>query len=180
MQRQARSDGSVPPIHIKKIEVSMPLKMDSPLPSLEGGTDWFNSPPLTNDQLKGSPLLVHFWAISCHTCKESLPEIKTWMEKYGPKGLKVVAVHMPRMESDTNIESIKEAIAEHQITQPCVVDNQHEIADAFDNKYVPAFYLFDKEGKMRDFKAGEKAPKMVEQAIDRILNESQAMTTAKQ
>ncbi|HEY9775131.1 MAG TPA: redoxin family protein [Planktothrix sp.] len=150
----------------------MPLRSESPIPSLKGGTDWFNSEPITDDQLKGKTVLIHFWAISCGTCKESLPDINHWAQKYAAQGLKIISIHMPRQESDTSVEAVKEAIAEYDIKQPCVVDNWHEITDAFENKYVPAFYLFDREGKMRDYKAGEKAPKMVEQAIERILKEA--------
>ncbi|MBA3856971.1 MAG: thiol-disulfide oxidoreductase [Cyanobacteria bacterium PR.3.49] len=148
----------------------MPLRMDAALPSIEGGTEWFNSPPIKNDELKGTPVLIHFWAISCGICKESLPEISGWLDSYGSKGLKIVSVHMPRQETDTNIEAVKEAIEEYQVKQPCVVDNWHEITDGFENKYVPAFYLFDEEGKMRQFNAGEKAAKLVESAIERVLN----------
>ncbi len=148
----------------------MPLRMDAALPSIEGGTEWFNSPPIKNDELKGVPVLIHFWAISCGICKESLPEISGWLDKYGSKGLKIVSVHMPRQESDTNIDAVKEAINEYEVKQPCVVDNWHEITDGFDNKYVPAFYLFDEEGKMRQFNAGEKAAKLVESAIERVIN----------
>ena len=155
----------------------MPLRMDTPLPSLDGGTDWFNSQPIKNEELAGKPVLIHFWAISCGICKESLPEISTWVEKYGPKGLKVVAVHMPRQESDTDVAAVKEAIDEYSLKWPCVVDNWHTITDAFENKYVPAFYIFDKEGKMRDFKAGEKAPKMVDQALERVMNAAQTAST---
>ncbi|HNB22028.1 MAG: TlpA family protein disulfide reductase [Candidatus Melainabacteria bacterium] len=148
----------------------MPLRMDAALPSIEGGTEWFNSPPIKNDELKGVPVLIHFWAISCGICKESLPEISGWLDKYGSKGLKIVSVHMPRQESDTNIDAVKEAINEYEVKQPCVVDNWHEITDGFENKYVPAFYLFDEEGKMRQFNAGEKAAKLVESAIERVIN----------
>lgn len=148
----------------------MPLRMDAALPSIEGGTEWFNSPPIKNDELKGVPVLIHFWAISCGICKESLPEISGWLDKYGGKGLKIVSVHMPRQESDTNIDAVKEAINEYEVKQPCVVDNWHEITDGFENKYVPAFYLFDEEGKMRQFNAGEKAAKLVESAIERVIN----------
>lgn len=151
----------------------MPLRMDTPLPSLEGGTDWFNSEPITNDQLKGHTVLIHFWSISCGICKESLPDITRWIEQYGPKGLKVVSIHMPRQESDTNVEAVKEAIDYYEVKQPCVVDNWHTITDAFENKFVPAFYVFDSEGKMRDFKAGEKAIKMVEPVLERLLNAKQ-------
>jgi thiol-disulfide isomerase/thioredoxin len=151
--------------------------MESPMPALKGGTDWFNSAPITNEELQGKTVLVHFWAISCGTCKESLPDINEWQQKYGPQGLRVISVHMPRQESDTNVEAVKEAVAEYDIKQPCVVDNWHEITDAFENKYVPAFYLFDTTGKMRDYKAGEKAPKMVEQAIERVLKETSSSSS---
>ena len=135
----------------------MPLRMDAPLPSLEGGTDWFNSPPITEEDLKGHPVLIHYWAISCGICKESLPDLNRWIDEYGPKGLKIISVHMPRQESDTDVAEVKKAIDEYEVRQPCVVDNWHTITDRFENKYVPALYLFDADHKMRHFQAGEKA-----------------------
>jgi hypothetical protein len=156
----------------------MPLRMDTDLPSLEGGTDWFNADPILRDSLIGHPVLIHFWSVSCHTCKESLPDIANWIKTYGPKGLKVIAVHMPRQESDTNVPAVKECIDEYEIQQPCVVDNWHTITDAFENKFVPAYYLFDSNLKMRHFSAGEKAVKMVEPALERLLNQQEATPTA--
>lgn len=152
----------------------MPLRMDTPLPSLEGGTDWFNSEAITNDDLKGKPVLIHFWAISCGICKESLPEINKWVDTYGSSGLKIISVHMPRQESDTNVDAVKEAIDEWEVKQPCVVDNWHEITDRFENKFVPAFYVFDQEHKLRHFQAGEKAIKMVQPVIERVLKSATA------
>jgi thiol-disulfide isomerase/thioredoxin len=156
----------------------MPLRMDSQMPSLDGGTDWFNSAPIKTEDLKGNFVLVHFWAVSCGICKESLPEIARWIQTYGPQGLKVISVHMPRQESDTNIASVKEAIAEYDVKQPCVVDNWHEIADLFENKFVPAFYVFDTDLKLRHFQAGEKAPKMVEPVIQRVMNAATSPKTS--
>jgi thiol-disulfide isomerase/thioredoxin len=147
--------------------------MDTPMPSLEGGTDWFNTDKaITNDDLKGHPVVViHFWAVSCGTCKESFPDLDRWIDTYGPKGLKLISVHMPRQESDTNVEAVKEVIADYNMRQPCVVDNWHTITDAFENKYVPAYYIFDSAGKLRHFQAGEKAIKMVEPVIERVLRQ---------
>ncbi len=150
----------------------MPLRMDSPMPSLEGGTDWFNSEPMETETLAGNVVLLHFWAVSCGICKESLPDIKRWIKDYSPKGLQVVAVHMPRQESDTNVEAVKEVISEYELDWPCVVDNWHTITDAFENKYVPAYYIFDRELKLRHYQAGEKAVKMVEPVIERVLGAS--------
>jgi thiol-disulfide isomerase/thioredoxin len=152
----------------------MGLRMDAQMPSIEGGTNWFNSQPLTNKDFEGAPTLVHFWAISCGSCKESLPDINRWLEKFSPQGLKILSVHMPRQESDTNVEAVTEAIKDYEVKQSCVVDNWHTITDAFENKYVPAYYLFDKDGKLRHFQAGERAAKMVEPVIERVLAQCQS------
>jgi hypothetical protein len=63
---------------------------------------------------------------------------------------------------------------EYEIKQPVVVDNMHSITDAFENKYVPAYYVFDTEGKMRNFAAGEKALKMTEPVLERLLGKQEA------
>ena len=150
----------------------MPLRIDAALPALDGGTDWFNTQPINNKDLEGHPVLVHFWSISCGICKESLPELNVWLDKYGKhgdKGLKIVSVHMPRQESDTNLDDVKKAIDEYEVKLPVAVDNYHTITDLFENKYVPALYLFDAEHKMRHFQAGEKAVKMTEPVIQRVL-----------
>jgi thiol-disulfide isomerase/thioredoxin len=147
--------------------------MDAPLPPLEGGTEWFNSQPITPEDLKGHPVLVHFWSISCGICKESLPDINRWIDEYGSKGLKIVSIHMPRQESDTDVPEVKKVMAEWEVKQPVVVDNWHTITDGFENKYVPALYLFDADHKMRHFQAGEKAVKMTEPVIQRVLGLTQ-------
>lgn len=156
----------------------MPPRMDSDMPSLEGGTDWFNSEPVTREALAGSPVLIHFWSISCGSCKEAMPEIAEWIKTYGPRGLKVIAVHMPRQESDTDVAEVKKNIDDYEVKQPCVVDNWHTISDAFDNKFVPAYYLYDANLKMRHFSAGEKAVKMVQPALERLLDKKEATPTA--
>jgi len=153
----------------------MPLRMDAPLPSLDGGTDWFNSPGVKDQDLEGHPVLIHFWALSCGICKESLPELNKWVDLYGPKGLKIISILMPRQESDTNVPAVKECLEEWEMKQPCVVDNWHTITDRFENKYVPALYLFDAEHKMRHFQAGEKAIKMTEPVVQRVLGLTQAV-----
>jgi thiol-disulfide isomerase/thioredoxin len=153
----------------------MPPRMDSPMPSLEGeGTKWYNSEPIKTEDLKGHTVILHFWSISCGICKESLPDVERWMNVYGPKGLKLISVHMPRQESDTNLEAVKECIDEYEIKQPVVVDNFHDIVDRLENKYVPAYYVYDAELKMRHFSAGEKGIKMVDPVLERLLGKQEA------
>jgi thiol-disulfide isomerase/thioredoxin len=70
----------------------MPLRMRSPLPALDGVTDWING-ELSVDELTGKPVLVHFWSLSCYLCHDTAGLVAQWRDLYGPRGLVVVAVH---------------------------------------------------------------------------------------
>lgn len=147
----------------------MPMRLRSEIPEFQNVTEWVNG-EVSKDDLKGHPVLVHFWSISCGICKKTLPDINEWREKYKDANLKVVGVHMPRSEKDTEIEPVKETIEKYELKHPQIIDNQHAVVDAFQNEYVPAYYLFDEEGKLRHFQAGERGLQMVEQRLKRVLD----------
>ncbi|MBV9957151.1 MAG: redoxin domain-containing protein [Acidobacteria bacterium] len=148
------------------------MRIGTERPSLDGATEWFGATQAHAEaESAGQPTLVHFWSVSCGTCKENLPRIAEWREKNREAGLRVIAVHMPRYEADTDVEAVREAISTYNITEPCAIDNQHKLRDAFQNEqgYVPAYYLFDAEGKLKSFAAGERGFSMVAAALERML-----------
>jgi thiol-disulfide isomerase/thioredoxin len=148
------------------------MKLREPMPELEGATAWING-QVTKDQLIGEkPTLIHFWSVSCGLCKEAMPKVNEFRDKYKDK-LNVVAVHMPRSEKDLDIEQVKKVAEEHNITQPIFVDNEHKLTDAFENQYVPAYYVFDKDGNLRHFQAGGSGMKMLEKRVNRVLEETE-------
>lgn len=142
------------------------------MPALDGATEWFGGTQAHAEaSAKGHPTLVHFWATSCGMCKENLPRVAGWRDELKEKGLRVIAVHMPRYEADTDVEQVRAMIATYNITEPCAVDNEHKLRDAFQNDqgYVPAYYLFDGEGKLRGFAAGERGLDLLKATLDRVL-----------
>jgi thiol-disulfide isomerase/thioredoxin len=150
------------------------------MPVLAGATEWFGGTQAHAEaEMKGHPTLVHFWSLSCGMCKENLPRVAEWRDTKRAEGLRVIAIHMPRYEADTNVEDVREAIATYNITEPCAVDNEHQLKDAFKNDqgYVPAYYLFDAEGKLRSFAAGERGLDMLKSALDRVLSQTQAVAS---
>jgi thiol-disulfide isomerase/thioredoxin len=160
----------------------MPMRIGTPKPSLEGATEWMNgSVTEAEEYTNGQPTLVHFWAVSCHICKENMPRVSEWRDKFKDKGLRVVAVHMPRYEADTDVEAVRKAIADYNINEFCAVDNDHKLKDAFQNEqgYVPAYYLFDGQGKLKSFAAGERGLDMVNAALNRILETAASQDAAK-
>jgi thiol-disulfide isomerase/thioredoxin len=139
------------------------------MPSLEGITEWLNDEP-DMDALQGEPVLVYFWAMSCHICHENMPKLKVWREKYLPKGLKMIAIHCPRMKSDTDVENIKSAVEEYGIIEPCGIDNKHKVKKAFDNELWPAYFIFDGEGNLLRRAAGAAGLGMLEPILESSLN----------
>ena len=142
------------------------------MPSLEGATDWINgTAEEATGSAKGQPTLIHFWSVSCGICKENMPRVSEWRDKYKDEGLRVVAVHMPRYPADQDMEAVREAINKFNITEACAIDNEHKLRDAFQNEhgYVPAYYLYDADGKLRSFAAGERGLDMMFSAMNRTL-----------
>jgi thiol-disulfide isomerase/thioredoxin len=138
------------------------------MPELSGATEWINGEVSKSDLIGDKPTLIHFWSVSCGLCKEAMPSINQFRDDYKDE-LNVIAVHMPRSEKDLDIAQIKEVAAEHDITQPIFVDNDHALTDAFENEYVPAYYVFDAEGKLRHYQAGGDGMKMLTKRVNRVL-----------
>ncbi|MTT32131.1 redoxin domain-containing protein [Terrilactibacillus sp. BCM23-1] len=151
------------------------MKLRDEMPELTGATNWVNGEVSKNDLIGTKPTLIHFWSVSCHLCKEAMPKVNEFRDKYKDE-LNIVAVHMPRSENDLPLDLVKENAETYDITQPIFVDNEHKLADAFDNQYVPAYYVFDAEGKLRHFQAGGSGMKMLEKRVNRVLENVQKDT----
>ena len=153
----------------------MPMRIGTEMPKLDGATEWLGATQAhAENEVQGQPTIIHFWSISCGVCKDNLPRIAEWRDTRRDQGLRVVAIHMPRYEADTDVEAVRQAVATYNITEACAVDNEHKLRDAFKNDqgYVPAYYLFDAEGKLRSFAAGERGLDLLKATLDRIMGQA--------
>lgn len=150
----------------------MTMRIGTPMPSLDSATEWINgSAKEALREAEGHPVLVHFWSLSCGMCKENLPRVAEWREKYRDAGLRLIAIHMPRYPDDTDVNAVREASTQYDIIDASAIDNEHKLRDAFQNEkgYVPAYYLFDEQHKLKSFAAGEYGTKVMEPALERML-----------
>jgi thiol-disulfide isomerase/thioredoxin len=159
----------------------MGMRIGTEMPRLDGATEWFGGTQAHAEaEASNHPTLIHFWSISCGMCKDNLPRVAEWRDGLRERGLRVIAIHMPRYEADTDVEAVREAIAANAITEVCAIDNEHKLRDAFQNDhgYVPAYYLFDGEGKLRSFAAGERGLDLLKATLDRVMTAHEATTEA--
>jgi thiol-disulfide isomerase/thioredoxin len=141
-------------------------------PELEGGTQWLNSEPLRFDgNLQGKVVLVDFWTYSCINCIRTFPYLTDWYEKYQDQGLVIVGVHSPEFEFEKNADNVLAPMADYGLTYPVVMDNDFRIWRAYNNRYWPAHYLVDREGKVRYTHFGEGKYLETENKIRELLGE---------
>jgi len=145
----------------------MSLRLHTSLPSLEGATEWINGRPELDD-IRGNPVLVYFWAMSCHICKRNLPILRIWYETYEPKGLKMIAIHCPRMITDTDVNKVRAEVEGLGILEPCGIDNLHKVKKAFETELWPAYFLFDKLGKLKRRAVGNAGLSMLKPVINKM------------
>ncbi|MES2681937.1 MAG: redoxin domain-containing protein [Pseudomonadota bacterium] len=117
--------------------------------------EWINSAPLTLASLKGQVVLIDFWTFECWNCYRSFPWLNGVEAKFRDQGLKVVGVHTPEFEREKVIRSIREKVREFKITYPVMVDSDHAYWNAMSNRYWPAFFLIDRQGRTRALFVGE-------------------------
>ncbi|MDX9690328.1 MAG: cytochrome c biogenesis protein DipZ [Alphaproteobacteria bacterium] len=124
------------------------LKTSYPAPELKGLGQWFNSAPLTLDSLRGKVVLIDFWTYSCINCIRTLPYLKAWDAKYREKGLVILGLHAPEFAFEQDPDNVARAIEKYGIKYPVAQDNIFSTWKAYDNRYWPAHYLIDQEGRV--------------------------------
>jgi thiol-disulfide isomerase/thioredoxin len=135
------------------------------------GDAWLNSPPLTLAALRGKVVLVEFWTFACGNCQNVEPHVRDWHERYAPQGLVVIGVHTPELDRERDRANVERYVKEHRIPWPVLVDNGFRTWRAYHNRYWPAFYLIDAQGRIRHQRFGEGGYDEMESQIRRLLAE---------
>lgn len=138
-------------------------------PEIRGITRWFNSGPLTLAGLRGKVVLVDFWTYGCINCVRTLPHVVDLYNKYKDKGLVVIGVHAPEFPHERSAANVAAAIKRHHITYPVAQDNNFATWNAYRNRYWPAQYVVDQQGRIVYRHAGEGAYDTIEQTVSRLL-----------
>lgn len=151
---------------------SAELLIEGNMPSFAGATRWLNSPPITAESLRGKVVLTYFWTYSCINCLRSIPYVRAWAEKYKEAGLVVVGVHAPEFAFEKDVDNVRAALRELQISFPVALDNEFRIWNAFGNHAWPALYIADAKGHVRYQRDGEGQYRESERVIRELLDDA--------
>jgi thiol-disulfide isomerase/thioredoxin len=117
--------------------------------------------------LSGKIVLVDFFASWCGPCQESFPAMEELFQKYGSKGLVVIAIN-----EDQKREDMETFLKQHKVTFTIVRDPSSALVSKVRIPTMPTSFLLDKDGKVRvvhrGFK-GKETLKKYEQDIETLL-----------
>ena len=157
-------------------EAGIDLPDYGPAPDFVDAGEWFNTdgeelsiPELTGE---GRVVLIDFWTYTCINCIRTFPYLRAWDRAYRGDGLTIVGVHAPEFAFEREASNVGEAIDEFQITYPVVQDNEFGTWTAYANRYWPAKYLIDADGRVRYAHFGEGEYETTERAIRSLLAEA--------
>ncbi|MBN2658608.1 MAG: redoxin domain-containing protein [Spirochaetales bacterium] len=154
---------------------SGPLMDDTiaiPAPPIVTEGQWFNSAPLSMEELKGKVVIIDFWTYSCINCVRTIPYLQSWYRTYREDGLEIIGVHSPEFAFEREPENLEKAIADLGVLWPVVQDNRFLQWRAYNNRFWPAKYIIDKEGNIRYSHFGEGGYEETEAVIRELLGET--------
>lgn len=141
---QAEADGSQAP--------------DFELPFLDGDGKMMLS------SLRGSIVVLNFWASWCVPCREEAPDLQaTWID-YGDRGVRFIGVD----ERDDRAAALA-FVDEFGITYPSVFDPAGSLADDFAFLGLPSTFVIDAQGMIRYRFTGFIDGPLLRSALDAVI-----------
>jgi peroxiredoxin len=108
-----------------------------------------NGEQIAMESLRGKVVMVNFWATSCSTCVQEMPEMIETYKKYSDRGLEFIAVAMS-YDPPNYVLNYSES---RQLPFKVALDTDGQAAKSFgDVKLTPTTFVIGKDGSILRFK----------------------------
>lgn len=144
---------------------AVPIEVDYPAPELTL-TDLQGVPRSLSDY-RGKVILVNLWATWCGPCKEEMPALQAYHDKYKDDGFTVIAINDGDPRAD-----VLQFVEDFHLTFPVWLDPKYiATEEAFKTMNLPTSYVIDRDGIVRSYWVGAINRKNLERYVTPIIRE---------
>jgi thiol-disulfide isomerase/thioredoxin len=127
----------------------------------------------------GKAVLINIWATWCGPCREEFPGLVRVAHRYQGQGLKVMLVSA---DDDADMGAIKKFLSEQGVDFPSYIkaEKDQEFIDSLDKRWsgaLPATFIYDGSGILRDFWEGKASFNEFEQKVTKVLDGNKPKST---
>jgi thiol-disulfide isomerase/thioredoxin len=98
---------------------------------------------LSDEDLRGRPIVLNFWASWCEPCKKEMPALDRMAQKYADEGVQVIGV----LVRDST-EGGRAFLDEIGVDYPMIYDQDQSLAQALDLAVLPQTYFIDADYRL--------------------------------
>ncbi|MBN8656803.1 MAG: redoxin domain-containing protein [Anaerolineae bacterium] len=143
---------------------TVPVQVDFPAPELNLTT--LNGDPASLSDYLGQVVLVNLWATWCPPCREEMPTLKAFHEKYQSEGFVLIAIS----QGETR-DIVLPFINEFDLTFPIWLDTGSQAGRSFNTMNLPSSYVIDRNGRVRLMWIGGISKRNLEKFVPDVIKE---------
>jgi thiol-disulfide isomerase/thioredoxin len=141
-----------------------PVEVGNPAPDFRLATP--NGGSLALSELRDKVVVLNFWATWCVPCRAEMPALENVYRELGPQGLVVVGVDVQE-----SAEQVLAFLPEVGVTFPIVLDSDTRLATRYRATGLPATFIVDRTGTVRDIRLGPYTEEMLMPRLTPLLDE---------
>jgi peroxiredoxin len=110
-----------------------------------------NGKEVTLSDLRGTPIMLNFWASWCSPCRAEMPAMQNAYELYKEKGFIILAVNATNQD---NQNAVIKFISDHGLTFPVLLDTYGQASNDYQIHSLPTSFFIDQNGIITDVVIG--------------------------
>ena len=115
--------------------------------------------------LRGSPVMLNFWASWCGPCRAEMPYIQQIYDEWQDKGLVLLTINLRESAS-----TARQFMQSNNLSFPVLLDTNGNVAQKYNVSGIPATFFIDKDGIIQARKVGSLSSKQqIEDYLSKIV-----------
>lgn len=118
---------------------------------------------------KGKNVVLNFWTTWCPPCKEEMPHIQDYYEKYkNEQNVEVLGVNLT-FSTDSE-KNVKQFVESYNLTFPVLLTYDEEVEKLYLIKTIPSTFFLDEEGRIQRKIVGPLDEDSLQYYVEELIN----------